>query len=150
MPEHVVQMVLKALRNSGKDIKLANVAILGVTYKSGADDSRLSPAEPIIRKLACLGTNIRSYDPYCMESFGAKRETSIDDVLQKADCLVIVTDHPEFTNIDLKKAKIKMNDSPVIVDGRRIVNAKAAEDAGFLYYGIGLGNQSNQKLDNYK
>jgi len=38
-----------------------------------------------------------------------------------------------------------MSEKPAIVDGRRIINPHIAEESGFAYYGIGLG-QTTQKI----
>jgi UDP-N-acetyl-D-mannosaminuronic acid dehydrogenase len=141
MPQHIVRLVLQALRNTGKDIARSRIAVLGVAYKNDVDDSRLSPSEPIIHELISLGSQTIVYDPHCKENFGAKSTNSLDEAISGADCLVTVTDHTEFLYIDLQKIKALMNDKPAIVDGRRIISPLEAEKTGFFYCGIGLGDQ---------
>jgi nucleotide sugar dehydrogenase len=139
MPLHVVNLTLKGLREVGKIPEKARVVILGAAYKANVSDSRLSPSRTIIRKLLSLGLDLKVYDPYCKESFGAEKTNNLSEALGKADCLVIVTDHSQFKNMDLSEIKNLMNANPIIVDGRRIINPLEAEKYGFRYHGVGVG-----------
>jgi nucleotide sugar dehydrogenase len=142
MPEHVVTLVLRALMTVGKDVAKSRISILGVTYKKDTDDSRNSPSEPIIRSLVALHSKVVVFDPCCVnESFGAKQAQSLFEAITGSDCIVIVTDHSEFINMDLQKIKPLMKNKPIIVDSRRIIDPDYAEKAGFYYYGIGRGKQ---------
>jgi UDP-N-acetyl-D-mannosaminuronic acid dehydrogenase len=139
MPKHIIELVLQALKSTGKDVKSGKTAILGTAYKNDVDDSRLSPSEPIIRELLHLGAEVTTYDPYCNESFEAKRANSLHEAVKGTDCLAIVTDHTEFKNLNLREIKALMNEKPAIVDGRRIIiDPHEAEDLGFIYYGVGF------------
>ena len=142
MPEHVVTLVLRALMNVGKDPAKSRISILGTTYKKDTDDSRNSPSEPIIRSLLDLKSQVVVFDPCCVnESFGAKQAQSLFEAITGSDCIVIVTDHSEFMNMDLQKIKPLMKNKPIIVDSRRIIDPDYAEKTGFYYYGIGRGKQ---------
>lgn len=142
MPKHIVKLILQALKNTGKNVKNSKIAILGTAYKSDVDDSRLSPSEPIIHELIRLGAETGIYDPHCSASFGAKRANSLHEAIKGADCLVIITDHNEFKNLNLQEIETLINDKPTIIDGRRILNPSEAEALGFLYYGLGLGKSN--------
>ena len=78
------------------------------------------------------------YDPYTMESFEAERSGSLEEAAREADAIVIITDHPEFKNIDLDKAS-KLVRHRVLIDGRRVVEPHQAVKYGFKYYGVGYG-----------
>ena len=78
------------------------------------------------------------YDPYATESFGAERAGSLEEAISGADVIVIITDHPEFKNIDLEKAS-KLVKHRVVVDGRRVIEPHQAVKHGFKYYGVGYG-----------
>jgi len=52
--------------------------------------------------------------------------------------MVIVTKHREYFNLDLPKVKRLMR-TPIIVDGRNVIDKGKANRAGFLYRGIGKG-----------
>ena len=50
---------------------------------------------------------------------------------------MIVTEWPEFAELDLREVKSRMA-NPVIVDGRNMLSARGrARRAGFVYEGIG-------------
>jgi UDP-N-acetyl-D-mannosaminuronic acid dehydrogenase len=141
MPKHMVKLTLQALKNTGKDIKGSKIAILGTAYKANVDDPRESPSKPIIQELTKLGAKVKAHDPQCKETFGAERANSLQEALKDSDCIIVVTDHIEFKNLDLQEIKMLMNDNPAIIDGRRRVNPHEAEKLGFIYYGVGFGNQ---------
>lgn len=143
MPQHITNLVFQSLNDAGKVTAGSNIAILGVAYKNDVDDSRLSPAEPLIHLLAEMGSNVTVYDPFCDETFGAKKANSLFDAISKADCLVTITDHSEFLKLDLQKVKAQMNLKPAIVDGRRIIDPIEAKKTGFVYYGLGVAESKN-------
>ena len=131
MSKHIVKLTQQALKNTGKDVKNSKIAILGTAYKANVDDSRLSPSQPIIQNLIALDAELIAYDPDCTISFGAKKATSLCESIKDADCLIIVTDHTEFKNLNLVEIKTLMNYKPVIIDGKRIIKPSEAEKHGF-------------------
>lgn len=137
MPRHAVELVVKGLKRVGKDVKGSKVAVLGVAYKAEVDDVRNSPAEKIVCELMSLGAKVVVYDPYCEESFGAKRAQDRWEAVKGVDCLITVTAHKVFQRLSLQRIKVLMNKRPVIVDGRRIFEPLDAKKQGFTYYGIG-------------
>jgi UDPglucose 6-dehydrogenase len=58
------------------------------------------------------------------------------DALDGADAAVLVTEWPEFAELDWAEAKARMA-NPLIVDGRNFLDAETLRDAGFTYEGIG-------------
>jgi len=141
MPKHIVELVLKGLNEAGKNIEGARIAVLGTAYKSDVPDHRLSPSKIIIEELKRLATKLVAFDPYCEESFGAKKARSLKEAVRDADCVIIATDHTEFRKIRLSKLKNLMKDMPIVIDGRRILNPLEARKLGYIYYGVGYGKQ---------
>jgi len=137
MPDHTVKLVIEALEEVGKDVKASKIAVLGTAYKGEVNDARNSPAERIVHPLMESGGKIIVYDPYCEESFGARKAAEVEDAIEGADCILIVTNHKMFEKLKLRRAKALMNRNPVIVDGRRIINSMKARNDDFLYVGIG-------------
>jgi UDP-N-acetyl-D-mannosaminuronic acid dehydrogenase len=113
--------------------------VLGTAYKADVADSRLSPAEPIIRKLLHLGMKVVAYDPYCKESFGAEMAGSLIEAVRGSDCMIIVTDHAEFKRIDLQLLKNEVKVGFIIIDARRVFDPSVVKAFGFRYYGLGYG-----------
>jgi len=138
MPIHTVEIVEKALKDAGLNTENARIAMLGAAYKGGVDDTRESPAKYIVKELLGKGASVVVYDPYTVESFGAERAHSLEEAVKNADVVVVVTDHPEFKNIDLDKIAA-LAKHRIIVDGRRVIEPHQATKYGFKYYGIGYG-----------
>ncbi len=139
MPNHTVTLVVEGLREAGKDAKNSRVAILGVAYKGETDDASNSPAEQIVGELMNLSAEVVVYDPFCEESFGAKRVQDLWEAVSGVDCLVFATDHKVFQKLSLQKVNALMNKHPVIVDGKRLFKPSKAKGNGFIYRGIGYG-----------
>lgn len=117
------------------------IALLGLAFKGGTDDTRLSPALRLAEMLIAHGAKVVGFDPAANET--AKRdlpslETAADlyGALQGAHCAVICTEWPEFSQIDLAKAR-ELMEFPVIVDGRNMLDPDEAEAAGFTYLPTG-------------
>ncbi|MEM1546826.1 MAG: nucleotide sugar dehydrogenase [Candidatus Methanomethylicia archaeon] len=138
MPTHIVKIIIELLEKSGLKLDKAKVAILGVAYKGGVDDIRSSPAKTIIDMITERGINVVVFDPYTEETFNAAKALSIEDAVKGSDVLVIVTDHPEFKELNLAKIYSLMR-NPIIVDGRRILDPYIVIKHGFKYYGVGFG-----------
>jgi UDP-N-acetyl-D-glucosamine dehydrogenase len=97
MPRHVVDLVAEALNDRGKALKGAKVGVLGVAFKPNVRDARNSPAADVIAGIAERGAEVRFHDPHVdsfTDSTGAVRgETGLDELLDWADAIVVVTAH---------------------------------------------------------
>jgi len=136
MPLHLAHLVEAALSDLGIQVKGSRIAILGLAYVKNSDDTRNTPAAPVIKKLESLGAEIRVHDPYVNQFDKMKISKDIMEVLRGADCLVTVTDHDAYKKIDLRKIKKCMR-TPIIVDGRNVFQKSACLKTGFHYRGIG-------------
>jgi len=137
MPEHVVELAENALEKSGKTPADSKIAILGYAYKGDTSDIRGTPAERIVSELKSLGFKISIHDPYVNYSNGTKIDRDMDSVVTDSDCVVIVTDHNEYRNINIQELAKKMRKPGVIIDGRNIFNPDSVRKAGLIYCGIG-------------
>jgi UDP-N-acetyl-D-glucosamine dehydrogenase len=97
-PYLAVEKVERKLNELGMPVKGTRVGILGVAYKAGVGDIRESPALKIIQRLGALGAEIAYHDAYVdsLSQFNLEGGT-LDEVLEFADIVVIVTAHP---NVD--------------------------------------------------
>ena len=120
----------------------AKIAVLGLAFKNGTDDCRESPAMQIICELLKHDAKMRVFDPKAMENakkmLGNAVEYATDayDVAENADVLVILTEWPEFKELDLLHLKSKMRHYN-IVDLRNILLLAEVEKEGFEYQCIG-------------
>jgi UDPglucose 6-dehydrogenase len=132
-----IRMALWTLR--GK-----RLGILGLAFKAGTDDVRESPALEIVKRLADEGCIMRAYDPAAMERASRLLANSVEmapdpySAAQNADALLILTDWPEFAELDLEKLKTAVA-YPIVLDGRNLYDPKQMAEAGFSYYSVGRG-----------
>jgi UDP-N-acetyl-D-glucosamine dehydrogenase len=95
MPYHCVSRIERALNDHGKAVNGSKVGLLGVSYKAGVGDVRESPALKIIALLKALGADVHYHDEFVPEVREHDlRDEPLDDVVDGADLLVIVTAHP--------------------------------------------------------
>lgn len=135
MPEYTVKRLMDAFDESGKNVSESVIAVLGVAYKGGVDDLRESPALKIIPRLEETGASIRIFDPYVPEK---STTGSIDSAVDGSDCVLVLTDHPEFKNID--PAAFKNKGVSIVIDGRNIFDKESVKNSGLIYRGIGRGD----------
>ena len=138
MPSHVIRLVEDALGEAGRDLAGSAVLVLGVTYKPDVRDIQLTPAEPIVDGLREGGSAVRVFDPLFRgeEVFGVAVEDGPYGGAEGCDCAVIVTNHSEFSHIDLARLASSMR-TPILVDARGRVSRAEAERAGFSFRGLG-------------
>ena len=100
MPEYVVNKIGAALNDECKAIKDSNILILGVAYKPNVGDVRESPALDILYLLQDRGARLTYHDPFVpeldVEGFPFHSIELTDEVLERSDCVVVVTDHDEY------------------------------------------------------
>ena len=125
-------------------LKDKRIGVLGLAFKQNTDDVRLSPAIDLCRRLLKEGARLRVHDPKAMEkakavlSPGAQVEyvEAMQDVATDCDAVVIATEWPQFAEIDWKAARQAMN-TPILFDGRNLLDRAEMEMLGFLYKGVG-------------
>jgi len=61
---HAADLLEEALAELGRKVRGAKVLLLGAAYRQDVGDTRYSPSELIVRRLAELGADVRVHDPY--------------------------------------------------------------------------------------
>jgi len=118
--------VLSIVRGKIGDIEQPTISIFGVAYKGNVDDTRETPAKKIIRLATNEGYEIKCYDPH-VENFNHKL-FELKESVKDSDCIVIVTDHDEFKEIEPRKLEM---DNKNVIDCRNIIDREEWENAGF-------------------
>ena len=77
------------------DLSSMSVGILGMAFKGGSDDPRESLAYKLRKILLLKARETLCTDPYISD----ERFTPLDEVLERADLLVIAAPHPEYKNL---------------------------------------------------
>ncbi len=125
------------------DLKGKTIALWGLSFKPQTDDMREAPSLVIIKKLIESGAKVKAYDPVAMKEaqriLGDTIAYSDEQygALVDADCLVLVTEWPEFKfpNFDIVK---KLMSKPVVFDGRNIYEIAEMKRNGFDYFCVGV------------
>jgi UDPglucose 6-dehydrogenase len=123
-------------------LKDKTIGVLGLAFKQNTDDVRCSPAIELCLRLHKEGAKLRVHDPRAMPKARAVLPPDveyIDDmhaVADGCDALVIATEWPEFTRLDLKRARANMI-APIIFDGRNLFDVDEMARLGFTYKSIG-------------
>jgi UDP-N-acetyl-D-mannosaminuronic acid dehydrogenase len=136
MPGHMVELLESAFGEGNVKAEHSTISILGVAYLADSDDTRNSPAKPIIQGMKAKGADVRAHDPFVEEFQGLSIQSDLDVVLKDSDCLVLVTSHSDYSNIDLEHVKNLMR-TPIIIDGRNVFDKEKCISNGFIYKGIG-------------
>lgn len=136
-------VVVRKLERIYGSVKGLSISILGLTYKPGTSTLRRSAALEIIKQLVDRGAKVRTYDPKA--DLSEVREhvefEFCDDVYAVAkgsDALVLITEWPEFKDLDYDRLKLAMK-KPVFIDTKNLLDNEQMTAKGFSYFGIGRG-----------
>lgn len=126
----------------GGDVEGRKIAVWGLSFKPGTDDTREAPSHIIIEDLLEKGAEIAAFDPEAIETTREAFGDAITygdgmyDVLDGADALVICTEWHEFRRPDLEEVHDRLA-RPLIFDGRNVFTPERMAEMGFDYYSIG-------------
>ncbi|HEY1082528.1 MAG TPA: UDP-glucose/GDP-mannose dehydrogenase family protein [Prosthecobacter sp.] len=136
---------LDAVREALWVLKDKKIAVWGLSFKPNTDDVRCSVAISLVERLVAEGAKVSVYDPKAMDKARAlpvaeeiRLAESPLDAAADAEALIIATEWPEFAAVDLGQLRETMG-TPLIFDGRNLLDPVAARDFGFQYRGIGRG-----------
>lgn len=125
----------------GGQVAGRKITILGAAFKPGTDDVRDSPALDISTRLSGLGADVVVVDPIALDNVRAlhpELATEIDAevALRGAEAVALLTEWPEFTGLDPKRALSLVKD-PYVFDGRNVLDPEKWRAAGWTYKGFG-------------
>ena len=146
--ERRTDVLLKKLRNSLWVLHDKTIAVLGLAFKAGTDDTRESPALRIVNTLLEEGASLRLHDPKAIpllrkalpeQESRLLYTNSPYEAVTGAHAVLILTEWREYRELDWKKMRSVM-DLPLIVDGRNLLDPEAMQSAGFEYISVGRPN----------
>ncbi|MBV8212484.1 MAG: UDP-glucose/GDP-mannose dehydrogenase family protein [Verrucomicrobia bacterium] len=136
---------IKKLRDTLWVLKEKRLAVWGLTFKPDTDDVRSSVAIELVNDLTREGAHVVAYDP---KGIAKVREfklcpdvvlaPSALEAVRDAEALIIATEWSQFENVDFSEVRRLMH-TPLIFDGRNLLDPKTMRDFGFQYHGIGRG-----------
>jgi UDPglucose 6-dehydrogenase len=117
------------------------VGVLGLSFKPNTDDTRESPALPIVQGLLDRGVTVRAFDPEAMSAFRQSFPAityceNAYEAAHGADALVIVTEWNQFRKLEIDRLHQLLR-RPLIIDLRNLYEPEKMAAAGFDYISIG-------------
>jgi UDPglucose 6-dehydrogenase len=133
--------VIGKLQKHLGDLAGKRIALLGLAFKPNTDDMREASSLVLATRLQGEGAVVSAYDPVAAGAAAGLLESvemsdSAMDALEGADAAILVTEWPEFAEIDWAGAAARMA-NPLLIDGRNYLDPALLEAAGFTYEGIG-------------
>ncbi len=136
MPDHVAEVVEKALGSFDLTFQGATVTLLGVGYRENVALLMNSPALRLSEALQKAGAEVRLHDPFVTKVNGTALWGDLGKALDGADCMVLVTAHDVYREIDWSGIHPKMSHA-AIVDCRGVFPRDTCEEIGFRFFGLG-------------
>ncbi|MFL5838183.1 MAG: nucleotide sugar dehydrogenase [Solirubrobacteraceae bacterium] len=117
------------------------VALLGLAFKPNTDDMREASSLVLAGRLEADGARVRAYDPVAEDAArGLMQGVDFSDsalaAIDGADAVVLVTEWPEFADLDWAEVASRMR-GDVVIDGRNALDPARIAGAGLVYEGIG-------------
>ena len=126
------------------DLSGRTFALWGLAFKPNTDDMREAPSRVVMEELWNAGARVRAFDPKAMDECRRLYPDRNDldlcsspmDALQGADALIVATEWKAFQGVPLDAVRNSLK-SPVVFDGRNMIDANAAMASGLDVIGVG-------------
>ncbi len=117
------------------------VALLGLAFKPNTDDMREASSLVLSARLNADGATVCAYDPIAEQEArklvsGITYAESPMDAATGADAVVLVTEWPEFLELDWREVAEAMR-GELVIDGRNALDPELVRAAGLIYEGVG-------------
>jgi UDPglucose 6-dehydrogenase len=134
------RVVSKLTRHLG-ELAGKRVALLGLAFKPNTDDMRGASSLVLAARLQAEGAHVRAYDPIAEEQARLLMPQldyadSAFDAIADADAVILVTEWPEFVELEWDRVADAMRGT-LLIDGRNALDPDSVRAAGLLYEGIG-------------
>tara|TARA_S200000501_G_scaffold96326_1_gene89599 strand:+ start:5243 stop:6565 length:1323 start_codon:yes stop_codon:yes gene_type:complete len=136
-----IKKIIQKLDKHIKNYKNKKIGVLGLAFKANTDDVRESKSIDLIKYLISKQVEIAAYDPAAIENMrnifpNLNYKKTINEVVENASAIVIMTDWNEFRGLDLEKAG-KIMKEKIIVDARNLLSREDLFENNFIFEGVG-------------
>lgn len=121
------EQLVRILRRELGTLHGRRIAVLGLAFKPDTDDTRFSPAFPVLRQLHAAEADVVVHDPVVKADAltgavppGVGYEGDLTTVVKGADAVVIVTRWSDY--LALPDLLAGLGETPLVVDGRRMLD----------------------------
>jgi UDPglucose 6-dehydrogenase len=135
------RVVGKLQRHLGS-LRGTRIALLGLAFKADTDDMREASSLVLAARLRAEGATVVGYDPVAMQNAAELLGDDVElagsmlEAVTGADAAVIVTEWGEFRQVCTRAVRQAMR-TPLVVDGRNLLDPAQARAAGFAYESVG-------------
>jgi UDPglucose 6-dehydrogenase len=137
----------KVVDRFGRNLTGHRFAVWGLAFKPGTDDMREAPSIELIQALIASGATVHAHDPVAADVAREVFEEVItagslvladspQAAAAQADAVLLVTEWPEYREIDFAAVHTRMK-TPVVLDGRNHLDHAQLRALGFTVTGIG-------------
>jgi UDPglucose 6-dehydrogenase len=118
------------------------IALLGLAFKANTDDMREASSLVLSARLLAEGADVVAYDPVAGDAAQRVLDPRVElagsmlDAVRGADAAVVVTEWGEFRSLPSAAVRASMA-TPLIVDGRNLLDPAQVRAAGFAYESVG-------------
>jgi UDPglucose 6-dehydrogenase len=136
--------VLAKLERHLGSLRGKTIALLGLAFKPNTDDMREAPSLVLAGRLSSEGATVRAWDPVARprDLRDVEQMDTVEGALAGADAAVVVTEWPELAGLDWAAIAQTMK-TPVVIDGRNMLNPADMRAAGYRYEAIGRAAPGN-------
>jgi UDPglucose 6-dehydrogenase len=127
------------------------IALFGLAFKPNTDDMREASSLVLSARLNADGAEVVAYDPVAEQQArklvsGISFADSPLGAAAGADAVVLVTEWPEFLELDWRSVAEQMRGT-LIIDGRNALDPAAVRDAGLVYEGVGRRDRGREERE---
>ncbi len=134
--KHAAGLTQDALRDAGKTLRRAKVAVLGSRKAGTSEENFIKQLSSKGAKVSQFGTSISGTSEFENQS-SVKR--TLNEAVEASDCVVFISEDEQFRRLNLKKLHALMKSPAALVDLSGIVEPSKVRDAGFAFRGLGRG-----------
>lgn len=132
MPRYTAMMTNDLIANR----PTKRVAALGLAFKGNIDDMRESPSLDVIHYMNEEGLQVRAYDPHILTEALPEQCTTLEEAIEGAEAIVILTSHDAFAELEPEQLATKVANR-LVIDTKNCLPRERWEAAGFTVQVLG-------------
>jgi len=140
-PKKLSDELLDLMKQSKIRSRIANIAVLGISFRGNTGDTRLSPSIDLVQRLSPHVAEVRVYDPIAADVRFSRKNVSRVDTLEKAltgaSVVCVTVEHEEFTKLTFEQLARSLERPALIVDYKRVVKGDIPADRTVVSVVIG-------------
>jgi UDP-N-acetyl-D-galactosamine dehydrogenase len=130
MSEHIVSMLIKAMKVNKKTISGSKILILGLTFKENCPDIRNTKVVDIYKLLNQYNVHVDVYDPWVEKGTALKEYgiNLIDEPIENLyDGVMLAVSHNHFIELGVEQIKSYGNEGSIFYDIKSVFSKKDSD-----------------------